>query len=129
MSIFIDRSGSRFLLTAGEMSYAFEVQENSRLIHLYWGAKLDRADDLPSAADLQWHRHYSDRQQKASLQEYPAFYGEYYHECAIKAEYADGVRGSLFRFAGSRVQKKFDHELLEITLEEESALLDDVVVV
>ena len=120
MSIFIDRSGSRFLLTAGEMSYAFEVQENSRLIHLYWGAKLDRADDLPSAADLQWHRHYSDRQQKASLQEYPAFYGEYYHECAIKAEYADGVRGSLFRFAGSRVQKKFDHELLEITLEEES---------
>lgn len=120
MSIFIDRSGSRFLLTAGEMSYAFEVQENSRLIHLYWGAKLDRADDLPSAADLQWHRHYSDRQQKASLQEYPAFYGEYYHECAIKAEYADGVRATKFRFAGSRVQKKFDHELLEITLEEES---------
>ena len=120
MSIFIDRSGSCFLLTAGEMSYAFEVQENSRLIHLYWGAKLDRADDLPDAADLQWHRHYSDRQQKASLQEYPAFYGEYYHECAIKAEYADGVRGALFRFAGSRVQKKFDHELLEITLEEES---------
>ena len=75
MSIFIDRSGNRFLLTAGEMSYAFEVQENSRLIHLYWGAKLDRSDDLPEAADQQWHRHYSDRQQGASLQEYPAFYG------------------------------------------------------
>lgn len=120
MSISIDRSGSRFLLTAGEMSYAFEIQENSRPINLYWGAKLDRADDLPAACDRQWHRHYSDRQQGSSLQEYPAFYGEYYHECALKAEYADGVRASKFRFTGSRVLKKFDHELLEITLEEEA---------
>ena len=73
----------RFLLTAGEMSYAFEIQEGCRPIHLYWGAGLARDDDLPDAADLQWHRHYSDRQQGASLQEYPAFFGEYYHECAI----------------------------------------------
>lgn len=120
MSISIDRSGNRFLLTAGEMSYAFEIQENSRPVNLYWGAGLDRADDLPDAGDRQWHRHCSERQRNNSLQEYPAFGGEYYHECAIKAEYADGVRATRFRFAGSRIRKEPDHEILELLLEEEA---------
>ena len=68
MSIFTDHSGSRFLLTAGNMSYAFEVQTDSRLSNHYWVAKLDRADDPLDAGDRQWHRRCSIRQLESSLQ-------------------------------------------------------------
>lgn len=120
MGILVDHAKKRFLLNAGEMGYAFEIAENGLAVNLYWGAKLERADDLPSVAAVQEYCHRTNRQSENARQEYPAFYGEFYNECALKAEYADGVRGTRLRYEGFRVTEERKSDLL--TLEFTDAL-------
>lgn len=120
MGIHIDRAEKRFLLNAGKMGYAFEIAGNDLAVNLHWGAKLDCADDLPSIASVQYYRHRTKRQSENTRQEYPAFYGEFYNECALKAEYPDGVRGTQLRYRGFRVEEEKESDLL--TLEFADAL-------
>lgn len=100
MPIIADRGGTRFLLTAGNMSYAVAV-ENGSAYHLYWGEALRRLDDLPEVYELlcQRNRHWT--QCETMEREYPEFYGEFYNEPAIRPEFADGAHGCRFVFAGS----------------------------
>jgi alpha-galactosidase len=115
VSILIDRSARRFLLTAGEMSYAFELAENDLPINLYWGVKLECADGLPSIADLQFYQHRTNRLSENTRQEYPAFYGEFYNECALKAEYSDGVRSTRLRCQGHTRKEGNGCEILTLS--------------
>ena len=119
MSIQIDRSGKRFLLTAGNMSYAIELDAEDFPVNLYWGRKLERMDDLPSPDDRRQNRHRSPRQGNCTCQEYPAFYGEFYDECALKITFPDGIRAAKFRFL-EFVQEK---DLLILSFEEEKHAL------
>ena len=115
MSIQVDRSGRRFLLAAKDMSYAFELGETDLPINLYWGRKLERAEDLPAIRELQCYRHRASWLQQAARQEYPAFFGEFYQECSLKVTYPDGVRGTRFVFKGGTVTEADDHDLLTLS--------------
>lgn len=102
-------------MNAGEMSYAFELAENDLPINLYWGAKLECADDLPGIAELQFYQHRTNRQSENTRQEYPAFHGEFYNECALKAEYSDGVRSTRLCYDGYTRKKEKECEILTLT--------------
>lgn len=115
MSIHIDRSERRFRLNAGAMDYVFELAENDLPVNLYWGKTLSRPDDLSTAAEIQYRNHRTERQSENARQEYPAFYGEFYHECALKAEYPDGVRCTRLRFREFSVVKEKERELLTLS--------------
>ena len=114
MGISIDRAGRRFLLTAGKMGYAFGLSGTGIPVNLYWGAKLECADDLPEVKAVQHSRHRPDRQCETMRQEYPAFYGEFYQECSLKAVFPDGVRCTRLTFEKSSVVKEKDCEILTL---------------
>ena len=115
MNIQSDRNGRRFLLTAGNMSYALELDAEDHPVNLYWGRMLERMDDLPSLDDRRQNRHRSPRQSGAVCQEYPAFYGEFYDECALKITWPDGIRATRFRF----LEAARETDCLVLSFEEE----------
>ncbi len=119
MSILIDRNGRRFLLSAGNMSYGFEVGETESPVNLYWGAKLERMEDLPLVRELQCYDHRSPRVGELQRQEFPAFYGNYGFECALKAEYPDGVRGTRLHYEGHTLTEEKESDLLTLAFRDE----------
>lgn len=131
MKIQSDRNGRRFLLTAGEMSYALELDAEDHPVNLYWGGKLERMEDLPSLDDRRRNRHRSPRQSDMVCQEYPAFYGEFYDECALKITWPDGIRATRFRFLEGVREKdclilSFEEERHALTLKLFYRLLPDL---
>ena len=94
------------LLTAGEMSYALELDAEDHPVNLYWGGKLERMEDLPSLDDRRRNRHRSPRQSDMVCQEYPAFYGEFYDECALKITWPDGIRADTLPLPGRSSGRK-----------------------
>ena len=131
MEIQEDRNGRRFLLSAGNMSYALELDAEDHPVNLYWGRKLERMEDLPSLDDRRQNRHRSPRQSGAVCQEYPAFYGEFYDECALKITWPDGIRATRFRFLEAvretdRLVLSFEEERHALTLKLFYRLLPDL---
>jgi len=116
MSIISDCGGRRFLLTAGEMSYGLAISGDGLPINLYWGGGLARPDELPEIASLQHFIHRPERQMKTARQEYPAFYGEFYLECALKAAYPDGVRGVRLQYQSHTVTVEAGADVLTLLL-------------
>ena len=113
MNIEIDSRTPRFLLTGGNMSYAFEISGGVP-VHLYWGPAIDRIDDLPSADDRRQRRHAQPDRICNDYQEYPAFFGEFYGDCALKADLPGGGRGTKLIYDSCSV----DGDLLTVILRE-----------
>ena len=65
----IIHSGSRFLLSNRSMSYAIEIPEEGMAQNIYWGAVLERVDDLDGAWSRQCHRHCYTSMAKMQFQE------------------------------------------------------------
>lgn len=107
-----------WLLTTRQSSYAMGVGENGLLQHLYWGAPLTRAQDLPSAPK---HRDISsfDPHQMLENEEFPGWGGPRYSEPALKITRDNGDRDLVLRYVSHRIQQNdLDIELKDI--------LDDV---
>ena len=79
----------RFVLTTARSTYAMAVNGAGALVHLYWGARVDRVADLPAAPSGQDH---------VSHQEYAAWGEYFFDEPALKATFADGVRDTRLRY-------------------------------
>ncbi|HEY2015986.1 MAG TPA: alpha-galactosidase [Bryobacteraceae bacterium] len=107
-----------WLLTTRESSYAMGVSADGSLEHLYWGAPLWRADDLPAAPT---HRDISSFDPHAMLEneEYPGWGGARYYEPALKIARLDGDRDLVLHYVSHRIQG----DDLEITLKD---IRDDI---
>src|SRR5579872_479472 len=92
-----------WLLTTGESTYAMGVSPDGSLEHLYWGAPLWRADDLPAAST---RRDISSFDPHAMLEneEYPGWGGARYYEPALKIARADGDRDLVLHYVSHRIQ-------------------------
>lgn len=95
------------------MSYAFEICGGVP-VHLYWGPAIDRIDDLPSADDRRQRRHAQPDRICNDYQEYPAFFGEFYGDCTLKADLPGGGRGTKLIYDSCSV----DGDLLTVILRE-----------
>jgi len=107
-----------FLLTTTASSYAMGVDSNGELQHLYWGAPLWRADDVPAAAP---RRELSSFDPPAMLEreEFPAWGGTRYYEPALKLTRADGNRDVVLHYASHTLRDN----TLDITLKD---IRDDI---
>jgi len=85
-----------WVLNTRKMSYAIGVAEDSSLLNLYWGSKLDdpRYYVPPEIASFVPFESPIGR----SNEEYPAWGGIRYAEPCLKAEFHDGVRDCLLQF-------------------------------
>jgi alpha-galactosidase len=110
-----------WLLTTRDNSYAMGVDPNGTLQHLYWGAPLWRADDVPAAAARRELSSF-DPPEMLQREEFPAWGGTRYYEPALKLTRADGNRDVVLRYLSHQIRENS----LDITLKD---IRDDIQVV
>jgi alpha-galactosidase len=93
-----------FLLTTSHSSYAMGVDANGGLRHLYWGAPLWRADDIPTAAPRHDISSF-DPHQMLENEEFPGWGGPRYYEPSLKITRDDGNRDLVLHYATHRIQQ------------------------
>ncbi len=88
--------GNHFFLESNDTVYCLAIPEDGTLpVNIYWGESGIAADDYPSAEKRQ-KRCYSPalkERHRTLFNELPLFFGENMFECALKATFANGVRG------------------------------------
>lgn len=102
-----------WLITTAHSSYAMGVAPNGQLQHLYWGAPLWRAEDIPpakTAGDISSF----DPHQMIENEEFPGWGGPRYYEPALKVSRADGNRDLVLHY----VRQQIEGEQLSITLKD-----------
>ena len=92
-----------FLLTTRDSSYAMGVAADGALRHLYWGAPLWRAEDIPGAAPKRDISSFDPRQMLEN-EEFPGWGGPRYYEPALKITREDGDRDLVLRYVSHRIQ-------------------------
>jgi alpha-galactosidase len=104
-----------WLLRTRESSYAMGIGEDGSLRHIYWGAPIWRAQDLPlppKRRDLSSF----DPHQMIDNEEFPAWGGPRYFEPALKITREDGNRDVVLRYVSHRMQaSSVDIELKDIS--------------
>ena len=90
MSIAVSTKGNTFLLSTKSTSYAFGVDDQGLLRHLYWGKKLPSVDELelPELTEVSTN----DPVYEITKEEFPVHGGLRYKEHCLKATFADGTR-------------------------------------
>ena len=83
--------GDSWVLATKHSAYAFGISPGGALLHLYWGARLNRAEDYPPAIDLDDWASFSGSRHRMQ-EEFNSYAGASYVEPCLKATFADGVR-------------------------------------
>jgi alpha-galactosidase len=103
-----------WLLATRESSYAMGVAEDGAVQHLYWGAPLWRARELPQAVRRRDLSSFDPRQMLEN-EEFPGWGGPRYYEPAVKITRADGDRDLVLRYVSHRISENaLDIELKDI---------------
>lgn len=100
-----------FAFDTKNTTYALGTNDEGRLFHIYWGKKVNH-NDFEVAEIWDSNSNYSDLD--SATQEYTAFGGKMYRNCAFKCTYPDGCRDSLYTLKSA--EEKENH--LIITLED-----------
>lgn len=92
MSIAVLEEKKLFLLSTDHMSYGMQVREDGVVTHLYWGAKLDRVEDLLLCEQVPpdlWNANVND---PLIRQEYQGAGGYFFDEPCLRVDYLNGIR-------------------------------------
>lgn len=101
-----------FVLNTKNTTYAFFKDEEGILVHLYWGAKIARAEDFDTTT-MEWEQGYHPAIDK-KREECSSYGMMRYKEASCKIAFADGVRD--FRYAVKEYSVEGEH--LSICLED-----------
>ncbi|HYW48785.1 MAG TPA: alpha-galactosidase [Bryobacteraceae bacterium] len=102
-----------WLLSTRQSSYAMGVSAEGSLEHLYWGAPLWRASDLPAAPARRDISSFDPRQMLEN-EEYPGWGGPRYYEPALKIAREDGNRDLVLTYVSHRIE----NDTLDISLKD-----------
>jgi alpha-galactosidase len=111
-----------WVLETDKMAYAFGVNGAGLLTHRYWGPRLPLASDYPPPVDP---KEWASFNGPAHLtpEEYPGYESIKYTEPCLNLVFADGVRGTVARFAGFEVREGEPPEL-RLTLRDDTYALE-----
>ena len=89
MSIAVGTNSQVFLLSTGNTSYAFGIDDRGLVRHLYWGKKLPSADELemPVLTEVSTN----DPVFEITPEEFPVHGGLRYKEHCLKVTFPDGT--------------------------------------
>ena len=98
MSIVVGTKSTVFLLSTENTSYAFGIDDQGLVRHLYWGKKLPSAEELemPVLTEVSTN----DPVYEITPEEFPVHGGLRYKEHCLKATFADGTRELVYRYTG-----------------------------
>ena len=103
MSIAVSTKSDTFLLSTKSTSYAFGIDDQGLVRHLYWGKKLPSADELelPQLTEVSTN----DPVFEITREEFPVHGGLRYKEHCLKAAFADGTRELAYQYCGYDVEQ------------------------
>ncbi|BFJ85113.1 alpha-galactosidase [Ruthenibacterium sp. CLA-JM-H11] len=117
MSIEVSENKDVFLLSTNSTSYAFGVDDQGLLRHLYWGRKLTSVADLemPPLTEVSTN----DPVFEITREEFPVHGGLRYKEHCLKVIFADGTRELVYQYCGYDVTQSEEQEELILHLKDE----------
>lgn len=94
MDIIVDEKQTLFMLQTNQTTYAFAIDEDGLIRHLYWGKKIYSILDLdvPKLEEISSNDPVLDLVQE----EYPVFGGMRYKEQCLKVRFKDGTRDIVY---------------------------------
>ena len=104
-----------WVIQAGDFTYAMGVDERNWLQSLYWGPRIDRAEDIPAAHSLP-DRAAFDLSTTTTPQEYAAWGAGLYTEPDLKATFAGGNRDVVLQYVDQHQTHDANSQTLEITM-------------
>lgn len=116
MSIVLNEQKNVFLLNTKSTSYAFGVDDQGLVRHLYWGKRIDDVEDfeMPVLTEVSTN----DPVFEITKEEFPVYGGLRYKEHCLKAAFADGTREIVYRYCGYHIVQADDCEELVISLKD-----------
>ena len=114
MSIVVNSAQNVFLLQTALNSYAFGIDDQGLVRHLYWGKRIDAIDDfeMPVLTEVSTN----DPVLEITREEFPVYGGLRYKEHCLKVTFADGTREMVYEYAGYKIIKEesFDELILKL---------------
>jgi alpha-galactosidase len=92
-----------WILETDRTAYVFGLNSQGLLIHLYWGAKLPRAEDYPLPSEFNGWSSFNSAADMLP-EEFPAYGGNKFIEPCLKVSFADGVRDVVLVFSSSQIE-------------------------
>ena len=111
MSIAISTNEKTFLLSTEKTSYAFGIDDQGLVRHLYWGKKISSPEELemPQLTEVSTN----DPVYEITSEEFPVHGGLRYKESCLKAIFADGTRELVYQYCGyDTVEENGSEELI-----------------
>jgi alpha-galactosidase len=104
-----------WIIQAGDFTYAMGVDERNWLQSLYWGPRIDRAEDIHTAHSLP-ERAAFDLPSTTTPQEYAAWGAGLYTEPDLKATFASGNRDVVLEYVDQHQTHDANSQTLDITM-------------
>ena len=104
-----------WVIEAGDFTYAMGVDERNWLQSLYWGPRIDRAEDIRAAHSLP-ERAAFDLSTTTTPQEYAAWGAGLYTEPDLKATFASGNRDVVLEYVDQHQTHDANSQTLDITM-------------
>jgi alpha-galactosidase len=104
-----------WIIQAGDFTYAMGVDERNWLQSLYWGPRIDRAEDIHAAHSLP-ERAAFDLPSTTTPQEYAAWGAGLYTEPDLKATFASGNRDVVLEYVDQHQTHDDNSQTLDITM-------------
>lgn len=116
VSIVISKNKDVFLLNTKSVSYAFGIDDQGLVRHLYWGKKIPSAEELemPVLTEVSTN----DPVLEITREEFPVYGGLRYKEHCLKATFADGTRELVYQYCGYEIVCTESYEELIIKLKD-----------
>lgn len=114
MNVAVSQNQNIFLLSTRSTSYAFGIDDQGLVRHLYWGPKLGCVEDLelPPLTEVSTN----DPVFEITPEEFPVYGGLRYKEHCLKATFADGTREVVYQYQGYQVMDTDTGEELVVQL-------------
>lgn len=116
MGIVINHSKNIFLLQTRSNSYAFGIDDQGLVRHLYWGKRINEVEDfeLPVLTEVSTN----DPVYEITREEFPVYGSLRYKEHCLKVTFADGVREVVYEYVGYRIENEDTCEELILELKD-----------
>lgn len=116
MGIVINHSKNIFLLQTKSNSYAFGIDDQGLVRHLYWGKRINEVEDfeMPVLTEVSTN----DPVYEITPEEFPVYGSLRYKEHCLKVTFADGVREVVYEYVGYRIENEGACEELVLELKD-----------
>ena len=119
MSIVFQVDLGLFILNMNSTTYALQVNSRKRLVYVYWGSRLPRAEDLPLGEQLQFYPFEEEEKKFRVNEEYAGWGGYFFDEPCLKVKFADGVRDLSLLYHSHEITEDHSSQTLRILQRDE----------